>query len=93
MMIMTAELPRTKVQREPRRQMPNQSAWMTIDDGTTRQQCTVLDISPGGAKIVTDGAMDVGNRFGLTLVPDHPRHLQCEVVWRRGKTCGVKFLQ
>ena len=52
----------------------------------------MLDVSPGGAKIATDDAMDVRDRFELALVPGHPRRELCEVVWRRGKTYGLKFL-
>lgn len=78
--------------REPRRQLHKQPAWMTVDDGLTKRECFVLDVSPGGARIVTDVAIDVRDRFGLALVRDRPRHQSCEVVWRRGKTYGVKFL-
>ena len=53
----------------------------------------MLDVSPGGAKIVTDIAIDVRDHFGLALSQDHSMHRQCEVVWRRGKTYGVKFVQ
>ncbi|NOJ43471.1 PilZ domain-containing protein [Bradyrhizobium sp. WSM 1791] len=65
---------------------------MTIDDGMTRIECFVLDVSPGGAKIVTDAAFDVRDSFQLALVPEHATRQSCEVVWRRGKTYGVKFL-
>lgn len=84
-----------KVQREPRRQLRNRVTWMSLDDGETeiRRECTVLDVSPGGAKIVTDAAIDVRDRFGLTLTPEHAGRYECEVVWRRGKTYGVKFVQ
>ena len=41
----------------------------------------------------TDAAIDVRDRFGLTLAPEHAGRYQCEVVWRRGKTYGVKFVQ
>jgi hypothetical protein len=91
-MVMTLEEPRVKVQREPRRQLPGQPAWMTVDDGVTRCQCTVLDVSPGGARIATDAAIEVRDQFGLALAQDHDKHRQCEVVWRRGKTYGVKFV-
>ena len=84
---------RTKVQREPRRQLRKQrSTWMTIDNGMTKIECVVLDVSPGGAKIVTDAAFDVRDSFELALVPEHTTRQSCEVVWRRGKTYGVKFL-
>jgi hypothetical protein len=92
MVIMTIVEPRAKVQREPRRQLRKRPAWISVDDGITMLECFVLDVSPGGAKIATDAAFDVGDRFGLALVPDHPKHQRCEVVWRRGKTCGIKFL-
>lgn len=84
--------PRTKVKREPRRQLPRKPAWFTVDDGMTRRECFVLDVSPGGARIAADEAMDVRDQFELALVPDHPKRERCEVVWRRGKTYGVKFL-
>jgi hypothetical protein len=37
--------------------------------------------------------MDVGDSFELALVPDHPKRELCEVVWRRAKTYGVKFIR
>jgi hypothetical protein len=83
---------RRKVQREPRRQMNGRSAWVTMDDGVTRHECAVIDIAPGGAKIVMDVEIDVGGRFELALVPTHPKLQQCEVVWRRDHSFGVKFL-
>ena len=89
---MAVDKPRTKVQREPRRQLYKRPAWITVDDGMTKQECFVLDVSPGGAKIMTDAAIDVRDRFGLTLVPAHPKRQPCEVVWRRGNTYGIKFL-
>jgi hypothetical protein len=89
---MSVDEPRTKVVREPRRQLHKQPAWMTVDDGLTNRECFVLDVSPGGARIVTDVAIDVRDKFGLALVRDRPKHQSCEVVWRRGKTYGIKFL-
>ena len=89
---MSVDEPRTKIAREPRRQLHKQPAWMTVDQGLTNRECFVLDVSPGGARIVTDVAIDVRDRFGLALVRDRPKHQSCEVVWRRGKTYGVKFL-
>ena len=83
---------RTKVVRELRRQLHKQPAWMTVDDGLTNRECFVLDVSPGGARIVTDVAIDVRDKFSLALVRDRPKLQPCEVVWRRGKTYGIKFL-
>jgi hypothetical protein len=90
--IMLVDEPRTKVEREPRRQLHQHPAWITLEDGTTRRECIVLDVAPGGARIVTDATMDVRDRFGLAPVPGRQERRPCEVVWRRGKTYGVKFL-
>lgn len=84
---------RTKVQRELRRQLHKRLAWITLDDDITMHECHVLDLSSGGARIATDDVMEVRDRFELTLVPGHHKRERCEVVWRRGKTYGVKFLR
>ena len=89
---MTVDEHRTQVQREPRRQLSRRPAWFTVDDGATKIECFVLDVSPGGAKIMTDAAIDVRDSFVLALVPEHPKRQPCEVVWRRGKTYGIKFV-
>jgi len=83
---------KTKVERELRRQLHKRLAWIALEDGITLRECHVLDLSSGGARIATDDAMDVRDRFELTLVPGHHMHQLCEVVWRRGKTYGIKFL-
>jgi hypothetical protein len=92
MTIMMSDKPRAKVQREPRRQTHKQAAWFTADDGVTKRECLVLDVAPGGAKIMTDAAIDVSDKFALALVPAHPTRQPCEVVWRRGNIYGIKFL-
>jgi hypothetical protein len=92
MVIVTIDKPRIKVQREPRRQLHKQPAWFTVDDGMTRRECFVLDVSPGGAKIMTDSEIDVSDRFVLALVPAHTTRQPCEVVWRRGNVYGIRFL-
>jgi len=91
MVIMTIDMPRAKVQREPRRQLHKQPAWITVD-GMTKCECFVMDVSPGGAKIMTDAAFEVRDRFGLALVAAHSKRQPCEVVWRRGNTYGIKFI-
>jgi hypothetical protein len=92
MTIMMTDKPRAKVPREPRRETHKQSAWFTVDDGVTKRECLVLDVAPGGAKIMTDAAIDVSDKFALALVPTHPTRQPCEVVWRRGNIYGIKFL-
>lgn len=89
---MTVVEPRVKVERAPRRQLNKRPGWITVDDGMTEHECFVLDVSPGGARIATDDTMDVRDKFELAFVPDHSKRMLCEVVWRRGKTYGIKFL-
>ena len=90
--LMNVVEPRMRKQRAPRRLLHKRLAWITLDCGMTKRECHVLDVSSGGARIASDDAMDVRDRFELTLVPGHPKNELCEVVWRRGKTYGVKFL-
>ena len=89
---MTVEEPRVKVQREPRRQLNHHAAWVTVDDGVTRRECTYWMFSPGGARIVMDVPIDIRDRFVLALVPSHPKRQQCEVVWRRGEDLWRQIL-
>ena len=89
---MIIDKPRPKVQREPRRQANQQPASITVGDGMTKHECLVLDVSPGGAKIMTEAGIDVGDKFGLALVAGRPNRQPCEVVWRRGNIYGAKFL-
>ena len=88
---MIVDKPRAKVPREPRRQLNRRPTWMTVD-GATKSECYVLDVSPGGAKIMTDAEINVRDTFGLALVADRPNRQPCEVVWRRGNIYGVRFL-
>ncbi len=89
---MSVAEPRARVQREERRQLHKRLAWITADDGVTERECHVLDLSSGGARIAADDMMDVRDRFELTLVRGHHKRELCEVVWRRGKTYGIKFV-
>lgn len=89
---MTVVEPRAKVKRETRRQLHKRLAWITVDNGVSERECHILDVSSGGARIASDDAMDVRDRFELTLVKDHPKREMCEVIWRRGRTYGIKFV-
>jgi PilZ domain len=91
MATMIVDEPRLKVQREPR-QLRKRTTWLTTDKGLTKVDCVVVDVSPGGAKVMTDAAFDVRDCFEVALVPEHAKRQSCEVVWRRGKTYGVKFV-
>jgi len=86
---MNRSLSKPKLKREARRRR-DQWAWVTLEGEATVHDCRVLDVSQNGAKVVTNMVAEVGTRFGLALVPHHSR--LCEIVWRRGRTLGVKFV-
>ena len=85
---------RTWVQREPRQKLDRLPAWITLgnEEMTSRSACVILDVSSGGAKIETAAAINVRDRFALEPLPGFKKLRSCEVVWRIGKTYGLKFL-
>jgi hypothetical protein len=86
---MDRSLSKARLKREARR-LRHQWAWVTLEGNLTVHDCRVFDVSQNGAKVVIDVAAEIGARFGLALVPHRPR--LCEIVWRRGRTLGIKFV-
>jgi hypothetical protein len=74
------------------RKSVQQSGWITLDGGFAARQCVVLDLSTAGAKISVDAAEPLNTRLKLAFSRDARAGRDCEVVWRRGKTFGVKFV-
>jgi len=77
-----------------RRQSPrvrfNRAGLAQHDDIGTRA-CTIVDMSEGGARIVSDADLPV--RFALTVKTDAgERRRSCRVVWRLHHEFGVRFL-
>jgi hypothetical protein len=50
-----------------------------------------MDISKHGAKVVVELPSAVPNRFALVFFHGG-QDRACEVIWRRAKTLGVKFV-
>ena len=86
---MDRSLSKLKLKRETRSRR-HQWAWVTLEGDATVHDCRVFDVSQNGAKVVIGVAAEIGARFGLALVPHRPR--LCEIVWRRGRTLGIKFV-
>jgi hypothetical protein len=57
--------------------------------GRAHCECQVLDISTHGAKVIVPS--DVPDRFELAF-SEGGQHRVCEVVWRRAKMLGVRFI-
>jgi hypothetical protein len=49
-------------------------------------------VSADGAKIVADIEASVGSTFRLSIVPHGVVRRECEVMWRKGRVIGVKFV-
>ena len=80
-----------KQKRESKRMIRQQSAWI-IRESSAAAKCEVMDISRQAAKIIVDETFAVPDRFELAFVQGNRKRQACEVVWRRGRTLGIKFL-
>jgi len=83
-------LKRTRFKREVRRRR-YQSAWITAP-GLMTLECRLNNLSQSGAELVVEVADGLPSRFEIGLVPKSAKTKLCEVVWRRGRTIGVKFI-
>ena len=83
-------LRRTLFKREVRRQR-YQSAWITAH-GLTDYECRLSNLSQSGAELAVEVADVLPSHFKITLVPNSGKATLCEIVWRQGKTIGVKFI-
>jgi hypothetical protein len=70
-----------------------QPGWITLDGGFAARPCVVQDMSASGAKITVDDSSTLSGRVRLAFARDARTGRNCEVVWRRGKVLGVKFVR
>ncbi|SDS27693.1 PilZ domain-containing protein [Bradyrhizobium canariense] len=78
--------------REARKSL-RQSGWITLDGGFAARPCVVQDMSSSGAKITVDDGSALSSQLRLAFSRDARTGRRCEVVWRQGKSLGVKFVQ
>jgi PilZ domain len=78
-----------KKSRPPRRKT-EQEAWMAIDGAFAARRCSVLDISPGGAKIKIEDPAFIRPEFQLKF-SRADKGKRCKVAWRKGLVLGVEF--
>ncbi len=78
--------------REARKSL-HQSGWITLDGGFATRPCVVRDLSTTGAKITIDDPNVLPAKLRLAFSRDARTGRNCEVVWRRGKSVGVKFVR
>jgi hypothetical protein len=70
-----------------------QPGWITLDGGFAARPCVVQDISTMGAKITVDDSNILSGRLRLAFARDARTGRTCQVVWRRDKSLGVKFVR
>ena len=78
--------------RDPRKSL-RQPGWITLEGGFATRQCIVEDLSATGAKVTTEEAIVLPASFRLAFARDARTGRNCEVVWRRGESVGVKFVR
>jgi hypothetical protein len=78
--------------REARKSL-QQPGWITLEGGFAARQCVVEDMSSTGAKIRIDDPDTLPARLRLAFARDARTGRTCQVVWRRGKLLGVKFVR
>jgi hypothetical protein len=77
--------------RQPRHTTKN-DAWVMLDGGFAKRNCTVLDLSAGGARIKLAEKGPIGNNLSLALTRDVRKATRCRVVWRKDSIIGVEFI-
>ncbi|MGB9367863.1 MAG: PilZ domain-containing protein [Xanthobacteraceae bacterium] len=75
------------------RRRVEQPVLMRSAEGAIVGQCTMLDISPGGARLKVDAAAEIPELFTLLLSKlDGRLKRHCVVAWREDKQVGVRFV-
>ena len=63
----------------------------TLACGHGEMECTILNMSLGGAKVAVSQERDCAG--GVTLLGDRFEGLSATVVWQRGRVVGLQFKQ
>jgi len=80
-------------QKRAKRKLCSQSAWITFEGGFAARQCLVQDISNSGVKITLEQeARQLPGVIQLAFSRDARTGRKCQVVWRRGKSAGIRFI-
>jgi hypothetical protein len=77
--------------REARKSL-RQPGWITLEGGFAARACVVEDLSSSGAKVTVEDNNTLPAKLRLSFTRDTRNGRACEVVWRRGKSFGVKFV-
>ena len=79
-------------QRQSIREQVKFPAWIDFGDGSQPRDCTVLDVSEDGARIIVSSPAELPKEFWLVLSADRMRRRQCRIVWSSDTQVGVRYL-
>jgi hypothetical protein len=68
-------------------------AWIEFDSDAPPRQCTIVDVSEGGARIEVSTPGDLPEDFSLVLMEDAAHIRRCRIVWRTDAEIGVRYLE
>ncbi len=68
---------------------------MMAIDGTWRRECTMEDVSEGGARLTVEGSIEglLLREFFLLLSSTGLAYRRCQLAWVNGNQIGVNFLK
>jgi hypothetical protein len=90
---MAAGLSKLGAKKREARKSLRQPGWITLDGGFAARACVVEDLSVSGAKIIVEDNNTLPAKLRLSFTRDTRNGRACEVVWREGKSFGVKFVR
>jgi hypothetical protein len=88
--LMRSELLGRREQRLQPRRNTMILATITFDNGRTRLDCVIRNLSEGGAKLELATVRGIPQTFDLVVPGHHVQH--CRVAWRALKEMGVQFM-
>jgi PilZ domain len=78
--------------RQDARNIINRPAWISVGNALPLLQCTLIDLSESGAKLVLQNTDSIPKTFCLWLSRrGHLRH-SCQLVWNYQNIIGVQFI-
>jgi len=80
------------MRRESREEVGHR-AWLDTGDGAPLLACTLVDISPSGAKLMIEESEQVPECFSLRLTRYGHQRFSCRTVWRSSNVLGVRFVK
>ena len=79
-------------QRKANRQPLQQPAFIDAGDGSSPRQCTVMDISKTGARILMNAANVLPAEFSMAMTRYGNVRRHCHVTWHSDGEMGVVFV-